>query len=261
MIMATRYGLLGHPLGHSFSKKFHSERFANLGIDAIYENYDIEDINNLMKVLYETPDLNGLNVTIPYKQKVMDFLDDLDPLAEQIGAVNTIKITHLDKNDKLYFKTKLEGLYLKGYNTDIIGFTDSIKPMLNVSHKKALILGTGGASKAVKVGLKNLNIDAVFVSRSSAVDRLTYEELSKEIMEDYTVIVNCSPVGMFPNIEECPAIPYEYISCNHVCFDAIYNPVETLFMKKAKERGASVKCGYEMLVGQAIASYDIWTRP
>lgn len=247
--MTTKYGLLGHPLGHSFSKKFHNERFAELGIDAVYENYDLADINDLMPIIQSTENLMGLNVTIPYKQDVMKFLDELDSVAEKIGAVNTVKI----------FRSE-DGIRLKGFNTDIIGFTESIKPMLDDSHKKALILGTGGASKAIKVALENLGIETKFVSRTSAPGRFIYDELNEKLMSEYTVIVNCSPLGMFPKVDTCPAIPYEHLTPSHVCFDAVYNPEVTLFMAKAKEKGARVKCGYEMLVGQAIASYNIWTK-
>lgn len=243
--MTTKYGLLGHPLGHSFSKKFHNERFAEMGIDAVYENFDLENINDILDIIKNTPELKGFNVTIPYKQDVMQFLSELDPMAERIGAVNTVKVGADGK--------------LKGYNTDIIGFTESIKPLLKDHHKKALILGTGGASKAIKVALEELGIEPKFVSRTASPGRFTYEDLSQEIMSEYTVIVNCSPVGMYPKIDQCPAIPYEYLSELHVCFDAVYNPDVTLFMEKARKHGASAKCGYEMLVGQAIASYDIWT--
>ena len=258
--MTVKFGLLGHPLGHSFSKKFHNERFQRLGIDAIYENYDLADINDLVQILVDQKDLMGLNVTIPYKQDVMQFLDELDPLAERIGAVNVVKISRLGTDDERYPTTKIKGLFLKGYNSDIIGFTDSIRPMLDDTHKKALILGTGGASKAIKVALENMDIEPVFVSRTKSAGRFTYEELTESVMGEYTVIVNCSPVGMYPNVDQCPAIPYEYLSARHVCFDAVYNPEVTLFMSKAKEHGANVKCGYEMLVGQAIASYEIWTN-
>lgn len=243
--MAVKYGLLGHPLGHSFSKAFHNERFQRLGIDAVYENYDLADVDDLQKVLAEEKDLRGLNVTIPYKQAVMKFLDELDPLAKEIGAVNVIKVS--------------DGK-LKGYNSDIIGFCDSIRPLLHSSHKCALILGTGGVSKAVFVGLKELGIEARFVSRTKGEGRLSYDELSEEIIRENTVIVNCSPVGMPPHIDQCPDIPYEYLTPHHVCFDCVYIPGgETLFVEKARERGASAKSGYEMLVGQAIASYEIWT--
>lgn len=257
--MTTKFGLLGHPLGHSFSKKFHNDRFMELGIDAVYENYDLADINDIVLVLQNENNLKGLNVTIPYKQAVVPFLDALDPVAEKIGAVNVVKIEHLASEHSLYGKTKVKGVYLKGYNSDIIGFSDSIRPMLTDCHKKALILGTGGASKAIKVALENMGIETCYVSRSKAEGRLTYEELTAEIMSEYTVIVNCSPVGMYPKIDQCPAIPYQYLNVSHVCYDVVYNPKETLFMKKAQEMGARVKCGYEMLVGQAIASYEIWT--
>lgn len=257
--MTVKFGLLGHPLGHSFSKKFHNERFQTLGIDAVYENYDLADIDDLVRVLGEEKQLMGLNVTIPYKQDVMRFLDELDPVAEKIGAVNVVKIIHLDKSSRMWGKTKIEGLFLKGFNSDIIGFAESIRPMLTPAHRKALILGTGGASKAIKVALENLGIETMYVSRSKGDGRLTYAELTSDVMREYTVVVNCSPLGMYPNIDQCPDIPYDSLTPSHVCFDVVYNPEITMFMKKSQERGASVKCGYEMLVGQAIASYEIWT--
>lgn len=252
--MTEKYGLLGHPLGHSFSMKFHNQRFQELGIDAQYENFDIDNIDKIVDVLNNVQNLKGFNVTIPYKQQVMKYLDELDPLAEKIGAVNVIRIEHSTADGKV------KGFKLKGFNSDIIGFTNSIKPMLKPSDKKALILGTGGASKAIFVALQNLGIESVYVSRTKAPGRLTYEELNEEIMKDHTVIVNCSPVGMFPNVDACPAIPYELMNSSHVCFDCVYNPEETLFMKKAKEHGAAAKCGLEMLIGQAIASYEMWTK-
>ena len=257
--MTAKFGLLGHPLGHSFSKKFHNERFQTLGIDAVYENYDLADVNDLVKVLGEEKQLMGLNVTIPYKQDVMRFLDELDPVAEKIGAVNVVKIGHIDESSPLWGKTKVEGVYLKGYNSDIIGFTESIRPMLKPTHRKALILGTGGASKAIKVALENMGIETKYVSRTKGEGRLTYGELTPGLMDEYRVIVNCSPLGMYPKTDQCPDIPYDCLTSEHACFDVVYNPETTLFMKKAQAKGASVKCGYEMLVGQAIASYEIWT--
>lgn len=270
--MTLKYGLLGHPLGHSFSKKFHNERFEKLGINAEYVNFDLDSIDLVLAVLQEDTALRGLNVTIPYKQQVMQFLDELDPVAERIGAVNTVKVMKASEG----VSTKLPGLFLKGYNTDIIGFRDSIKPLLidagilgddslvanntNSSAAKALLLGTGGASKAVKVALEDMGIEPVYVSRSSASGRLTYDELTAEMMKDYLVIVNCSPVGMFPHVEECPSIPYEALTPHHVCYDLIYNPAETLFLSKARAQGAKVMSGGAMLEGQAIASYEIWTR-
>ena len=244
----VKFGLLGHPLGHSFSQQFHNKRFADLGIEAIYENFDLEDISEFPKLLQNEPELKGLNVTIPYKQAVMQFLDELDPLAERIGAVNVIKI---------------EGNHLKGYNSDIIGFRDSIKPMLHekaIEAGGALVLGTGGASKAICEALREMGIKPTYVSRTPAEGRLTYSDLSPEVIASNKIIVNCTPLGMFPKIDTCPDIPYELLTSEHICFDAVYNPAETLFMKKAASQGAAVKCGYEMLVGQAIESYRIWTE-
>lgn len=257
-----KYGLLGHPLGHSFSRKFHNERFERLGIDAEYLNFDLDDIMQLPEVLQGEGLLCGLNVTIPYKQQVMQFLDALDPVAERIGAVNTVCIKRQEGK-----ASKLPGLWLKGYNTDIIGFRDSITPLLKEAGilpvadtgAKALLLGTGGASKAVKVALEDMGIEPIYVSRSKAPGRLTYEELTPEVMLQCRVIVNCSPVGMFPHVDECPDIPYECLSAKHVCYDLIYNPEVTQFLAKAKEKGALTMSGGAMLEGQAIASYNYWT--
>lgn len=257
-----KYGLLGHPLGHSFSRKFHNERFERLGIDAEYLNFDLDDIMQLPEVLQGEGLLCGLNVTIPYKQQVMQFLDELDPVAERIGAVNTVCIKRQEGKE-----SKLPGLWLKGYNTDIIGFRDCITPLLKEAGiipvadtvAKALLLGTGGASKAVKVALEDMGIEPIYVSRSKAPGRLTYEELTPEVMQQCRVIVNCSPVGMFPHVDECPDIPYECLSSKHVCYDLIYNPEVTQFLAKAKEKGALTMSGGAMLEGQAIASYNYWT--
>lgn len=269
----TQYGLLGHPLGHSFSRKFHNERFASLGIDAEYLNFDLADISTLPQVIAEHPELSGLNVTIPYKQEVMQFLDELDPLAERIGAVNTIVIRRSQGDAEV--SGKIPGCWLRGYNTDIIGFTDSITPLLQQAglldaHRqaitqdgqqpRALILGTGGASRAVKVALEDMGIVPVYVSRHAGQDRLTYADLDTHIMQTHQVIVNCSPVGMFPHVDECPDIPYHLLTSGHVCYDLIYNPAETLFLSRSKAQGAHVMSGGAMLEGQAIASYDYWTR-
>lgn len=256
-----KYGLIGHPLVHSFSHKFHNSRFAQMGIDAIYENFDLEDISLLPDVLRRESELCGLNVTIPYKQSVMKYLDCLDPRAAAIRAVNVIKITRLDDHNSLTnTETMLPGIMLKGYNSDVVGFAESIRPMLNHTHQRALVLGTGGASKAVIFALKEMGITPTYVSRTPAEGVLTYADLTEEIMTLHTVIVNCSPVGTYPNIEECPNIPYNFISHDHVCFDLVYNPAETLFMKRAAQQGASVKNGEEMLIGQAIEAYRIWTE-
>lgn len=259
MVSTNKYGLVGHPLGHSFSRKFHNERFAQLGIDAVYDNFDIESINMLPEILKVNSDIRGLNVTIPYKQEIMAYLDELDPRAEKIGAVNVVKATPTNRTD-----TKVSGWYLKGFNSDIIGFRDSLLPMLPPAEERAgkgaLVLGTGGASKAIFVALQELGYTPVYVSRTAAPGRLTYQDLTADIMAKHPVIVNCTPLGMHPKVDACPDIPYELLSQQHVCFDCVYNPDVTLFMKKASEYGAQVKCGYEMLVGQAIESYRLWTE-
>ena len=265
--MTRKYGLLGHPLGHSFSRKFHNDRFARLSIDAEYVNFDLADIQELPAVLASEPSLCGLNVTIPYKQQVMQFLDELDPVAERIEAVNTVCIRRIPADQPSH----LPGLWLKGYNTDIIGFRDSLIPLLRqaglldaegqaLQGSQALILGTGGASRAVRVALEDLGIVPVFVSRSSSPGRLTYADLTAEVMAAHRVIVNCSPVGMYPHVDECPDIPYLHLTPQHICYDLIYNPAVTQFLAKAHEKGALTLSGGAMLEGQAIASYEYWTR-
>ena len=245
-----KYGLIGYPLGHSFSKNYFNQKFESENIDATYLNFEIPNIKDLKTVLKENPELNGLNVTIPYKEQVIPYLDDLDEDARLIGAVNVIKFTK-----------GLFGKKLKGYNSDIIGFTQSIQPLLQPHHQKALILGTGGASKAVCHGLKNLGLESIFVSRThKADDMLTYEELTPEIMAEYTIIVNCTPVGMFPKVDFCPNIPYELLTPNHLLYDLLYNPNVTLFMKKGEAQGAVVKNGLEMLLLQAFAAWEIWHK-
>ena len=245
-----KYGLIGYPLKHSFSIGYFNEKFHSECIDAEYVNFEIPSIEDFMEVVEENPNLCGLNVTIPYKEQVIPFLNALDPDTAKIGAVNVIKIIRQGKG-----KVKLIG-----YNSDIIGFTQSIQPLLLPSHKKALILGTGGASKAVYHGLKNLGIESVFVSRTHKPGMLTYEELTPEIMAEHTVIVNCTPLGMYPKVDFCPDIPYEYLTPNHLLYDLLYNPNVTLFMKKGEERGAITKNGLEMLLLQAFAAWEIWNR-
>ena len=242
-----KYGLIGYPLGHSFSISYFNQKFADEGINAKYMNFEIPTIDALTEVLDSNPELKGLNVTIPYKQKVMDFLDQISPEARAIGAVNVIRVTHVG-ND----------IRLKGFNSDVIGFTQSIESMLEKHHKKALILGTGGASKAVDFGLKSLGLETVYVSRYRRPETICYEDITPDVVREYNVIVNCTPVGMYPNTEECPALPYEAMDENNILYDLIYNPDETLFMKRGAERGASVKNGLEMLLLQAFASWEFW---
>jgi shikimate dehydrogenase len=244
-----KYGLIGYPLRHSFSISYFNEKFSSENIDATYMNFEIPSINEFMKVIDENPDLCGLNVTIPYKEQVIPFLDELDPDTAKIGAVNVIKIIRLPKGK----------IKLVGYNSDIIGFTQSIQPLLQPYHQRALILGTGGSSKAVYRGLTNLGIECTFVSRTHKNERvLTYDELTPEVMAAHTIIVNCTPVGMYPKVDFCPDIPYEELTANHLLYDLLYNPNITLFMKKGQAKGAVVKNGLEMLLLQAFAAWDIW---
>ena len=245
-----KYGLIGYPLKHSFSIGFFNEKFKSEGIDAEYVNFEIPEINDFMEVIEENPNLCGLNVTIPYKEQVIPFLDELDKDTAKIGAVNVIKI----------IRTPKRKIKLVGYNSDIIGFSQSIQPLLQPYHKKALILGPGGSSKAIYHGLKNLGIDSVFVSRTKKEGMLTYEELTPEVMAEHTVIVNCTPVGMYPKVDFCPAIPYELLTPNHLLYDLLYNPNITLFMKKGEEHGAVTKNGLEMLLLQAFAAWEIWNK-
>ena len=246
------YGLIGYPLGHSFSRKFFTEKFATEGIDAQYLNFEIPSIEEFPNIIKNNPTLRGLNVTIPYKQQVMQYLDDISEEAKAIGAVNVVKCQLSTVNCQLH---------LTGYNSDVIGFVNSIKPLLKPHHKKALILGTGGASKAIRYGLeKKLGMKTLFVSRSAREGMITYEEVTAEVLKEYEVIVNCSPVGMYPHVDECPALPYEALNENNLLYDLVYNPLETLFMKKGAAQGATVKNGLEMLHLQAIASWEFWEK-
>jgi len=242
-----KYGLIGYPLGHSFSIGYFNEKFANEGIDAQYINYEIPSIEDLPEILASNVELKGLNVTIPYKEKVIDYLDMISPEAKAIGAVNVIRVMHKGNN-----------IQLKGFNSDVIGFTRSIEPLLESFHKKALILGTGGASKAIDYGLKSLGLETLFISRSEKSNAKRYEEVTSDIIKEYNVIVNCTPIGMYPQADTCPLLPYEAMDSHTLLYDLIYNPDETLFMKKGKKQGATVKNGLEMLLLQAFASWEFW---
>ena len=242
-----KYGLIGYPLVHSFSISYFNQKFIDEKIDAVYENFEIPTIDLLPEVIDSNPDLRGLNVTIPYKQKVMPFLDAISQEAMALGAVNVIKVTREGGKSRL-----------KGYNSDVIGFTKSIESMLEKFHKKALILGTGGASKAVDYGLKSLGLETVFVSRYQRPGTIQYEDITPDIIKEYNVIVNCTPCGMYPHTEECPKLPYEAMDNRTILYDLIYNPDTTLFMKKGAEHGANTKNGLEMLLLQAFASWDFW---
>jgi Shikimate 5-dehydrogenase len=243
-----KYGLIGYPLKHSFSKQFFNKKFESEGIDAQYVNFEIPNIKEFKNVIADNKDLCGLNVTIPYKEQIIPYLDELAN-AKEIEAVNVIK-----------FDRSRGKLQLIGYNSDIMGFQDSIEPILKKHHTKALILGTGGASKAVFHGLKNLDISSKFVSRAKEKDCLTYEELTPEIMAEYTIIVNTTPVGMFPNDNDAPLIPYDQLTEQHLLYDLLYNPNVTRFMRYGEQRGATVKNGLEMLLLQAFYSWEIWNN-
>ncbi len=243
-----KYGLIGYPLGHSFSISYFNQKFADEGINAKYLNFEIPSIDELPEVIAKHPELRGLNVTIPYKEKVMDFLDSISPEARAIGAVNVIRVTH-EGNKTI----------LKGFNSDVIGFTQSIEPMLDKKwHKKALILGTGGASKAINYGLKALGLETVFVSRYERPGTIQYDKITPEVVKEYNVIVNCTPLGMYPHTDECPELPYEAMDNHTILHDLIYNPDQTLFMRRGAEYGADVKNGLEMLLLQAFASWEFW---
>ncbi|MDR1103478.1 MAG: shikimate dehydrogenase [Tannerella sp.] len=246
--MRTKYGLIGYPLEHSFSKDFFNRKFALENTDAEYLNFQIENIRELGNVLRENPSLGGLNVTLPYKTQVIARLDDLDKDARVIGAVNVIKFVrgHFGRRK------------LKGYNSDIIGFKQSIAPLLSESHRNALILGTGGASKAVFHGLKQLGVNPVFVSRTEKEFCLAYRDLTPRIMEQYTVIVNTTPVGMYPDVGQSPDIPYDLLTSGHLLYDLLYNPDETAFLREGRKRDCTLKNGLEMLILQAYESWRIW---
>ena len=242
-----KYGIIGYPLGHSFSPGFFNEKFKNEGIDAVYERYELSQIDLLPEIIASNPELCGLNVTIPYKQQIMQYLDELSEEAREIGAVNVVKVTHNGKN-----------VHLKGFNSDVIGFSRSIEPLLEKHHKKALILGTGGAAQAIDYGLKQLGLETIKVSRYERPDTIQYDKITPGVIKEYKVIINCTPIGMYPNTEECPNLPYEAMDSQHLLYDLIYNPDTTLFMKKGMERGAVVKNGLEMLLLQAYASWEFW---
>lgn len=249
------YGLLGYPLGHSFSRAFFTEKFEREGIDAEYLNFELPNIEALPQLLDEHPNLRGLNVTIPYKQAVIPYLDELSDEARAIGAVNVIRIDRSSGRP-----------VLKGYNSDIIGFTDSIRPLLKPHHRRALVLGTGGASKAICRGLEKLGLEWRYVTRKrpmtdpdgSPAAYLTYSELTPADLADYTVIVNCTPLGMYPKVDNAPTIAYAALSPRHLLYDLVYNPEVTAFMREGRRFGATVKNGLEMLHRQAIASWEFW---
>ena len=238
------FGLIGYPLGHSFSKKYFADKFAREGITGnVYELYPLEQIGQVEELLVSSPNLAGLNVTIPYKEQVIAYLDNMSPVVEEIGACNCIHI---------------QDGRLMGHNTDVIGFSRSLLPKLKPHHKQALILGTGGSSKAVAYTLKELNIPFLQVSRNPSEGMIGYEEIDQSMLETHTLLINTTPVGMYPDIEKAPAIPYQFIGADHYLFDLVYNPERTRFLQEGALRGATVENGSDMLVIQAEASWEIW---
>lgn len=246
------YGLIGFPLSHSFSEKYFTEKFSREKIsDANFRLFPLEKIEDFPALLNANPDLRGLSVTIPWKEKIISFLDELDETAKAVGAVNCISISRKAENEKPF---------LKGFNTDVYGFRQSIKPFLASHHERALILGTGGASKAVEFVLNEIGVDCIFVSRTKkeipGKTVLSYSELNQYVFDACKLVVNCSPVGTFPNVNDAPEIPYECISKDHFLYDLVYNPAETEFLKRGKANGALTLNGYDMLKMQAEKAWE-----
>lgn len=238
------FGLIGYPLGHSFSKKYFTAKFEREGItENVYELYPLEQIGQLKDLLVSNPDLLGLNVTIPYKEQVIAYLDSMSPVVQDIGACNCIRI---------------EDGQLIGHNTDVIGFSRSLLPKLKPHHKQALIFGTGGSAKAVAYTLKEMNIPFLQVSRTPSKGMIAYEDIDQSILDVHTLLINTSPVGMYPDVTKAPAIPYAFIGTDHYLFDLVYNPARTRFLQEGALRGAAVENGSDMLVIQAEASWEIW---
>ena len=243
----TKFGLLGKNISYSFSKKYFTEKFALGNLDGyVYENFDLQSIEDFPKLIAENPEIKGLNVTIPYKEEIIPYLNKLSKKAAQIGAVNVIRFTKKGT--------------LKGYNSDYYGFKKSLQPLLQSHHKKALILGTGGAAKAVAFALNELGILYTFVSREEKEGMIDYNRINATTFDNYHIIINCTPLGTSPNIKDFPLLPYQFFTEKHIAFDLIYNPEETQFLKKAKKKGAITKNGYEMLVFQAEKAWKIWNK-
>lgn len=239
-----RFGLLGYPLSHSFSQKYFTEKFAQLGLsDCVYENFSLPTIEQLSLVLQEKKDLRGFNITIPYKKQVLSFLDEVSPVVAAIGACNCVQI----KAGKL-----------TGHNTDVVGFEQSLKPFLQPHHTRALVLGTGGASAAVEYVLRKLGISVQYVSRVASGNSIAYEQVDENMLTTHHLLINTTPLGMYPNVTECPDLPYHFLSSQHHLYDLIYNPAETKFLTNGKTRGASIQNGQEMLILQAEESWRIW---
>jgi shikimate dehydrogenase len=244
------YGLIGASLKHSFSENYFTEKFRRENIEAVYSNFEIGNINELPSLIASHPHLTGLNVTIPYKQQIMAFIHELHSSAINAGAVNTIRIKRTEEN-----------ITLEGFNTDCNAFADTIKPLLKKHHTKALILGTGGGAHAVRTALHGLSVQSVMVSRNKKEEGvISFNEITAYTMAECSVIVNCTPVGMYPDINSFPVIPYDFLTADHLAYDLIYNPQQTLFLHKAAAAGAVTKNGLEMLYKQAELAWKIWNE-
>ncbi|MBQ3152275.1 MAG: shikimate dehydrogenase [Bacteroidaceae bacterium] len=247
--MKKIYGIIGNPLGQSASPAFFNKKFADEGIDAEYLPFELQGIDELPQILEKHPALSGFNVTIPYKLQIKEYLTGISDEAKEIDAVNVVKVKHDDNGTpRLY-----------GYNSDVIGFSRSIAPMLTTDDKKALVLGTGGASKAIIYALRQLGLEVQSVSRKAGETAIAYSDLTPEIVSAHTVIVNCTPLGMVGHgVDQCPDIPYDALTDKHILYDIVYNPENTLFLQKGRQRGSRTKSGYEMWYLQALASWEIW---
>ncbi|MDB4097502.1 shikimate dehydrogenase [Flavobacteriaceae bacterium] len=243
MLEKRKYGLIGKNINYSFSKKYFNNKFVKENItNCSYENYDLQSIKEFKNIIKDDT-IKGLNVTIPYKEEIIELVNKIDPIAKKIGAINTIKIHDND--------------IIEGYNTDYIGFVISLKKII-FNQKKALVLGTGGASKAIIFGLNSMGIESTTVSRNKREGVISYSELNKKIIEENTIIINCTPLGTFPEVQECPKIPFEFLSSKHICYDLIYNPEKTKFLLESEKMGATIINGKKMLENQANESWKIW---
>jgi len=240
------FGLIGKNIEYSFSRNYFNQKFKTENIDAVYKNFDLEVISKFAELSFKNEEIQGLNITIPYKESIIPYLDKIDPIAQEIGAVNTIKVNNNGK--------------LTGYNTDFYGFTEALKPYLKKHHNKALILGTGGASKAIAYALNKLEIDFTFVSRNKTENNFTYPELTEAIIQEFTLLINCTPLGTFPKTDQFPPIPTQFLSKEHLVFDLIYNPSHTKLMKLALNQNAEVINGLKMLEFQAERAWEIWNK-
>lgn len=246
-IISDLFAVIGRPLAQSYSATYWNEKFKQKRLSGhLFEALELKKVTLIKDFMKSHPNLRGFCVTIPYKESIIPLLDEIDPVAKEIGAVNCVRVVNGG-----------DGAKLIGYNTDCVGFAESVKPLLTPKHKRALILGTGGASKAVKYALNSLGVECTFVSRSKD-GCLKYSELTEQVMRENTIIVNTTPVGSFPNSKECPDIPYEYITPDHLVLDIIYNPIRTLFLQQAELKGATIKNGWDMFTNQAEQAWRIF---